>query len=74
MYNTEQGRELLTEYQILGPSIVAAISNCENRTEIYDYLYQQMIKPAVGMIKNKKYQEAVDWYQGFAEKLNENYC
>jgi hypothetical protein len=74
MSKTAQGKKLLAEYQTLGPAVVAAIADCENRTEIYDYLYQHMITPAVAMIKHNKYQQAVDWYQGFAEKLKENYC
>ncbi|MCZ2460713.1 MAG: hypothetical protein LC128_13925 [Chitinophagales bacterium] len=74
MSKTEQGKKLLDEYQTLGPDVVTAIANCENRNEIYDYLYQHMITPAVKMIKNKEYQNAVDWYQGFAEQLKKNYC
>ena len=74
MRQTQQGKILLTEYQTLGPAVVAAISHCENRKEIYDYLYQNMITPAVAMIKNGKYQNAVDWYQGFSEELKRKYC
>lgn len=74
MRKTAQGKKLLDEYQTLGPAVVASIATCDNRKEIYDYLFCHMINPAVDMIKNKNYQEAVDWYQGFAEKLNENYC
>lgn len=74
MRHTLQGKALLTEYSILGPAVVAAIYHCENRKEIYDYLYQNMITPAVAMIKNGKYQDAVDWYQGFSEELKKKYC
>lgn len=74
MRTTSQGGELLKEYDILGPSIVAAIATCENRSAIYNYLYQHMIMPSVAMIKKGNYQEAVDLYHGFTVKLKENYC
>ena len=73
MRNTLQGKELLKEYDVLGPSVVTAIAACENRSDIYDYLYQHMIMPSVAMIKKGNYQEAVDWYHGFTVKLKENY-
>ncbi|MBX2933771.1 MAG: hypothetical protein KF825_05965 [Ferruginibacter sp.] len=74
MRQTPQGETLLAEYQTLGPAVVAAISHCENRKEIYDYLYQNMITPSVAMIKNGEYQDAVDWYQGFSKELKMKYC
>lgn len=74
MRQTPQGKTLLAEYQTLGPAVVAAISHCENRKEIYDYLYQNMITPSVAMIKNGEYQDAVDWYQGFSKELKMKYC
>lgn len=74
MRQTQQGKSLLAEYQTLGPAVVAAISHCENRKEIYDYLFQNMITPAVAMIKNGEHQNAVDWYQGFSEELKKRYC
>lgn len=74
MRNTEQGKELLNEYLLLGPAVVAAIGECENRSAIYDYLYQHMIMPAVGMIKKGDHQQAVDWYEGFSRRLKKNYC
>lgn len=74
MRQSQQGKSLLAEYQTLGPAVVAAISHCENRKEIYDYLFQNMITPAVAMIKNGEYQDAVDWYQGFSVELKKKYC
>ena len=74
MQKTVQGSELLREYFVPGPSVVSAIAECENRSEIYDYLYQQMIIPAVRMIKKGDYQQAVDWYEGFAATLKKKYC
>lgn len=74
MRNTDQGKELLKEYLLLGPAVVASVSECENRSAIYDYLYQHMIMPAVDMIKNGDHQKAVDWYEGFSRQLKKNYC
>jgi hypothetical protein len=74
MRHTEQGKQLLKEYLLLGPAVVASIGECENRPAIYDYLYQNMILPAVDMIKNGDHQQAVDWYEGFSRQLKKNYC
>ncbi len=73
MRNTKQGRYLLDEYEWLGPAVVTAIGQCGNRAEIYDYLYENMITPSVNMIEQGKYQDAVDWYEGFTMQLKTNF-
>ncbi len=74
MRHTPQGKRLLEEYLSLGPAVVQAIGALENRSKIYDYLYQHMILPSVALIKAGKYQEAVDWYEGFSVELKKQYC
>lgn len=74
MRKNEKGKTLLQEYETLGPSVVSALNQFENRKEIYDYLFRKMIQPAVAMIKKGQYGEAVDWYSGFALQLRKNYC
>ncbi|MCO6497014.1 MAG: hypothetical protein J5I50_05065 [Chitinophagaceae bacterium] len=74
MRNTAQGKVLLEEYNELGPQVVTAIAQYENHSEIYDYMYNHMILPAVAMIKKGEYQQAVDWYEGFSIELKKKYC
>lgn len=73
MLQNENGRRLVKDYSITGPAVVGAIRNFENRTTIYEYLYQQLVLPSVHMIKQGKKQEAVDYYASFVEALREKY-
>ncbi|HRX94048.1 MAG TPA: hypothetical protein P5158_08035 [Chitinophagaceae bacterium] len=74
MRKTKQGRDLLKEYETLGPNVVSAIALYSNRSEIYDYLYQHMITPALRLIREGKPQQAVDWYAAFATEIERKYC
>jgi hypothetical protein len=51
MASTAKGRALLIEYKNIGPAMVKKIHQYENKDEILDYLYNQLVIPAVDMIK-----------------------
>ncbi|MCB0536337.1 MAG: hypothetical protein KDE33_02305 [Bacteroidetes bacterium] len=73
MRKNTQGKALLEEYEWLGPAVVSAVGECENRAEIYDYLYKNMIMPSVEMIEQGQYSDAVKWYKGFTLQLKKNF-
>ena len=73
MKNDKACVELVKQYQVSGPAIVRAINNCENKGEIYDYMYDRMILPSVNLVKQESYSEAVEYYKTFVKALLKQY-
>ncbi len=73
MLKNEEGRILIKDYAVTGPAVVSAIRDFENRSAIYEYLYQHLVIPSVKLIREDKKQEAVDYYASFVEALREKY-
>lgn len=70
--NTE-GIELVKQYRSVGPSIVSAINSCDNKAEIYEYMYTNMILPSTELVAQGKKEEAVEYYKLFVKALAEKY-
>ena len=45
-----------------------------NSKEIYETLYEKMVKPCVEYIEQKKYQETLELYRAMTLQLEEEYC
>lgn len=74
MSKTKEGQWLIQQYKAIAPGIVYSIDRCENKSEIYEYMYQHMISPAVQLVKEGELQEATDHYMLFVKALKEKYC
>ncbi len=74
MRGQEEGNLLISQYSVLGPSIVKGINSCENSADIYDYMYQHMILPSVELVQCGQHEEAVQYYKTFVKALYEKYC
>lgn len=74
MRKTGEGQWLIQQYIAFAPGIVYAIDQCENKGEIYEYMYHNMISPAVQLVKQGELQEATDHYILFVKALKEKYC
>lgn len=74
MSGTEEGQWLIQQYREVAPGIVHAINQCENKSEIYEYMYRNMIFPAVQLVKQGELQEATGHYMLFVKALKEKYC
>lgn len=70
----ETGKQLIDQYRIIGPEIVASINQLENKKEVYKYMYENMIKPSVALVKKGRLQEASDYYKIFVKALKHKYC
>lgn len=73
MLNSNDGTLMVKEYYAIGPAIVNAIDGCDNKAAIYEYMYQNMILPAVALVAEGKKEEAVIYYRTFVKALAENY-
>ncbi len=69
MSSKPTGKNLIKEYNTIGPQLVNAINNCENKSEIYDFMYHNMILPAVELVKDKKYKQATNFYKKSVQEL-----
>lgn len=70
----EGGLAAISHYYIVAPKIVAAIDKLAERSEIYEMIYNKMIKPCVEFIEQKKYQDAFELYKGMTLQLADEYC
>lgn len=70
----EGGLAAISHYYIVAPKIVAAIDNLAKRNEIYEMIYNKMIKPCVEFIEQKEYQDAFELYRGMTLQLAERFC
>jgi hypothetical protein len=73
MRENQLGRQLLADYEVLGPTILNAIHDAHNRPEILEHLYSQLIIPSVQKIEAGHYQEAVDYYAKYVREMEEKY-
>lgn len=69
-----EGEQLIEQYKIVGPQIVASINGLENKKDVYKYMYDNMILPSVSLIKNGYLKEATDYYKVFVKALKDKYC
>jgi hypothetical protein len=68
-----KGSEYIQEYYSLAPQIVKNINAAKNSLEIYSFLFNSMIMPAIDMIDSKQFEDAqVIYSQGF-EIIKRNY-
>ena len=65
---------LIAKYYEVAPKIVEAIDKLENRLEIYDWIYENLVAPCVVLIEIGKNEEALELYRGVTLKLEEQYC
>lgn len=70
----EGGLAAISYYYIVAPKIVAAIDKLDECNEIYDMIYDKMIRPCVEFIEQKKYLEAFELYRSFTLQLGKQYC
>ena len=70
----EEGSVLIKKYYEIAPKIVSIINEQEDRKNIYDLIYDRMVKPCVDLIEREKYIEAKELYKSMTEELEEKYC
>lgn len=66
-------RSKVLEYYRKAPLIIQAIDARDEKSEIYDALYDEMIKPCVDLLENGKTEEAVKLYLDYYEMLSKEY-
>lgn len=70
---TEDGRKLVEEYYDVAPKIVSGINDSENRSQIYENIYNKVIEPCISLIESGHFDETVDLYRKMVLKLKEEF-
>lgn len=65
---------LIARYYEIAPKIVAAIDAREDRLDLYERIYQELVFLCVNMIEETKYQDALELYRAFTLQLEKEYC
>lgn len=73
MMTNDEGREIVRNYKQIGPRLIQSINGFENREEIYEYMYQQLVLPSVKMVEEGKKAQAVEYYKDFVNGLTAKY-
>ncbi len=60
---------LLQEYKVVAPQMLRKINVAENRDQILNTIYEQLVKPAVGFIEMGETEKAVLHYTRFVEQM-----
>lgn len=71
--NDEDFRNKVLEYYRKAPLIIQAIETRNDSGEVYNALYNNMIKPCVNMLEEGKTEEAKELYLKYYERLSEQY-
>lgn len=72
--NSKEGESIIAHYYEVAPKIVSAINEMMNSKEIYEKIYEKMVKPCVEYIEQKKYQETLELYRDMTLQLEKEYC
>lgn len=73
LQNDEKYKDILVEYDIVGPIIAQNISNDPLKYQIAANTFFKYIKPITKLIKSKNYDEAINSYKDMTNKLKNFY-
>lgn len=66
-------RKIVLEYYKTAPQIVAKISNSENKDEILDNIYKELVVPVTKLLKDGQVEEAKEHYINMYNALKKKY-
>ena len=66
-------REIVLDYYKKAPSVVKKITESDNKDEILENLYNELVVPCVEMLKNNEIEEAKECYVSTYKKLLKTY-
>lgn len=70
---SKEGSVVVAQYYEIAPKIVSAINNKKDSKNIYDMVYEKMVKPCVELLEQKKFYEAMELYKSMTLQLRETY-
>lgn len=65
--------KLLQEYKVVAPQLLREINVAENKNQILNSIYEQLVKPAVGFLEMGEKEKAVLHYTRFVEQMKRLY-
>lgn len=61
--------QLISEYQIIAPKMLLNINTAENKDEILESIYNNLVLPSVSLVENGKNIEAIEHYRDFVKEM-----
>ncbi|MBD1434553.1 hypothetical protein H8B06_17140 [Sphingobacterium sp. DN00404] len=65
--------ELISEYELIAPAMLKNIYRADNKHEILDCIYDQLVIPSILLIERNKPAEAIAYYANFVEMMKKEY-
>lgn len=73
MLQSQHGIDQIKEYYRQAPALVDKINSFENNDEIFNYMFHNMIQPAVALVENGQHEKAAFLYSEFSKALHKAY-
>lgn len=73
MRNRPTGSSDICEYYLIAPMIVEKINQLPNAIEVFEKLYDELVKPCVSLIEAGKHEEAYVKYRDYTKMLQNIY-
>ncbi|MHC8948785.1 hypothetical protein [Sphingobacterium hungaricum] len=68
-----QYNSMLAEYKVIAPAMLENIYRAENKSDILECIYEQLVLPSIHLIEQNKLDEAVAYYAEFVQVMQEEY-
>ena len=68
------GRNEIDQYYRMAPTVVASINKHDNRVQIWNQVYAELIAPCVRMIHEQDNEKAHQLYKVYSIELHKKYC
>ena len=61
--------QLIAEYNVIAPKMLSNIGDSENKGEILETIYSNLVLPAVNLVEEGKNEEAIAYYRDFVQEM-----
>lgn len=69
MLDKIEGKKLVKEYYNTAPTIVKSIEKSEDKEEILDFIYDELVLKSINLIENNEHELAMRYYESFTREL-----
>lgn len=74
MLSFKEGRKDVQTYYEIAPNIVKEINKLDNKDEVYNYIYENLIVECINLINMNSMNESYEKYKEVVKQLYNKYC
>lgn len=73
MKPTPEYNKLISEYELIAPAMLKNIYQADNKHEILDFIYDQLVLRSILLIEHNKPEQAIAYYANFVDIMKKEY-